>query len=1001
MSIVLRLVLANLRQHPARLLLASAAVIAAACVVVWVTSGYDALLAQFDEFADEYLGRYQLIVVPEVPKRQLMPGGQGAAPIDPKLIDLLRQDPAVAALDPLVQSRVKQVTCVGSSGRSHVSGRAGWHVPPQHSEGRGVATNHTLRSSGRATRSSGNATRPGARRPLFPRVPTLVGTDAAEPPHEMIEGTWLDPARGQPPQGALGAKAARRLGVQAGDEVLVESDAGEFRVKIVGVVAQPSIDAGNRGPRAFFAPMRGPATNALYVPVALAERINGQPATISCVNLALNEGVDAEAFRRRWNARIKQEGFSASVFNPADVETDLREGFSAARVRSQAYAATGISLLAALFIILTTLGMGVDERTRQLAVLRAVALSRGQIAAMIAVESLLLAVVGWVGGLAAGWGLLWIAAHARPELSPGGVSLGPWTVALSGACAVGGALAASILPAWRATRISPLEAMVPRQVARPARLSWIAVAVGLALVVVNPLLVFVVPLADEARYGVYAALGTTSMAIGFVLMAPAAILATERILGPVVAVVMRLDRRLLATQLSSNLWRTLGVTVALSLGLGLFVAIETWGYSMLRPFVPGDWAPDVLVSFTSGGLPEAELENVARTKGVAADRFLPLAVEQPKLADDVTGSRERTSVVRQDNVILIGLDPRRALGGSDPPLDLEFVDGTRQQAIARLARGRGVIVPDHFARTTGLGIGDRFKLIPPEREKGDWLRGTNERGTGKNDAATVPVPLFPEYTIAGVVRLPGWHWMTKFSGLRRRSGRTAAMIFASRENVRRDFALDETNFIWFDLAPGANVDEVGAALRPIAERHRGKRQPVNAQGMWPQAARMFGTDVRITTAEDVRGRINSRASSMIWGMCQLPLVTLLVTSLGVAGAVLASVRARRWEMGVLRTVGLTRFALARLILAEAVLIGLVACVLSLGFGVMAGWCGMGISQYVSFFGGLAPSLVVPWATLSLGLAATLALCLAAALWPAIATGRAEPLRLLQEGRSAI
>ena len=31
----------------------------------------------------------------------------------------------------------------------------------------------------------------------------------------------------------------------------------------------------------------------------------------------------------------------------------------------------------------------------------------------------------------------------------------------------------------------------------------------------------------------------------------------------------------------------------------------------------------------------------------------------------------------------------------------------------------------------------------------------------------------------------------------------------------------------------------------------------------------------------------------------------------------------------------------------------------------------------------------------------LALCLAAALWPAVSTGRAEPLRLLQAGRAAL
>ena len=63
--------------------------------------------------------------------------------------------------------------------------------------------------------------------------------------------------------------------------------------------------------------------------------------------------------------------------------------------------------------------------------------------------------------------------------------------------------------------------------------------------------------------------------------------------------------------------------------------------------------------------------------------------------------------------------------------------------------------------------------------------------------------------------------------------------------------------------------------------------------------------------------------------------------------------------------------------------------------------GTGISQHVSVFGGLAPPLVIPWAQLSVGFGIALGLCLLAALWPAISTGRAEPLRLLQAGRAAM
>jgi putative ABC transport system permease protein len=227
------------------------------------------------------------------------------------------------------------------------------------------------------------------------------------------------------------------------------------------------------------------------------------------------------------------------------------------------------------------------------------------------------------------------------------------------------------------------------------------------------------------------------------------------------------------------------------------------------------------------------------------------------------------------------------------------------------------------------------------------------------------------------------------------------MVFASYDDVRRDFDLKQTNFLWMNIDKNAAVADIGTAMQPIADRNLGQVQPVNAQGSWAFGAKMFGQSLRITTPEEVNTRILSRANDMIWAMCQLPLITLLVTSLGVVNTIMASVRARRWELGVLRALGVTRSAMFRMILVEGLLIGLIACLLSLAFGVLAGWCGTGISQYVSFFGGLPTPLVIPWSKLMFGFSITLALCLAAALWPAFSTGRVEPLKLLQDGRTAM
>lgn len=98
--------------------------------------------------------------------------------------------------------------------------------------------------------------------------------------------------------------------------------------------------------------------------------------------------------------------------------------------------------------------------------------------------------------------------------------------------------------------------------------------------------------------------------------------------------------------------------------------------------------------------------------------------------------------------------------------------------------------------------------------------------------------------------------------------------------------------------------------------------------------------------------------------------------------------------------GLTRFTLFRLILCEAILVGCAACVLSFGFGVLAGYCGTGVTRYVNIRGGQITPLIIPWLQIRIGFLMTLGLCLLGASWPAIRTGFARPLKLLQAGRSA-
>lgn len=994
--LIARLVIAQAIRQPARIVLASLAVIASACAVAWVVSGYEALISQFDENAAKYLGRYDLIVTASGGSPDSIPD------VPAELIASLEQDSAVLEVNPISQSRAS-VTPAKQDG-SDAEGLLGKLV--------------------------------GSKPPVngAPSMdPMIVATRASEGPYEMVDGRWLSDAAATvaEPEGVISRNSAERMGVKVGDKLNVTTIANRVTLTIVGIIEQAPQAAMGGGPRggggggkSARPPRRAadgkqtpttnerptpptagdrgeklatesdekkqpasspssrmgmgiplsftqmPAVAAVYVRPATADLANGYQSSPAVLQIALRDGFDVSAFRKAWDSRLAG---ASTPMRAVDFDS-LREGFehsgSAGQKLSQAYSATALAALAAVFIIFSTLSMGVSERSREFAMLRAIALTRGQIAAIIATESLLLALIGWGGGLLAGWAILSIAATSKPDLFVNGAALGWTCVALTGVAVCSGALGAAILPAWQATRIRPIDAMAPPQTTTVRRWPLIGFILGLVLVSVAPVSVFFLSMEDASRVSFYAMIGYPCLFLGMACLTPAVILACERFLGPLVSHLLRLDPLLVRGQLSTNLWRTLGATLAMASGLALYVSTQTWGYSMLQPFLPGQWLPDAIVGFQPIGLRDDQVNEIARVPGIIAEHTLPLAVEQAP----VEWPDDAPKGMGMDNVTVMGLDPQVALGGTTPRLPLRFVTGNSSDAAEALAGGNSCLISEDYQMKANLKVGDVLRLNPPNRP-----------------GFTV------EYRIAGVVSLPGWQWFTKFSGVRRHFVRTGGIVFADAARARNDFNLgDRTEFFWLDFDGTQPIAKMEAALQKIAELSSGEKFVTAGVGE-VTAYRPFA---RLTATETVREGINRRADGMIWGMSQLPLVTLLITTLAVINTMIASVRARTWEMAILRSIGTTRGELVRLILAEGLLIGIATCLVSLIFGLIAGWCGVGMSRFGGFFGG-PPVFVIPWSQLGFGFGIAVVLSLLAAIWPAIRIGCAKPLALLQAGRAAL
>lgn len=126
-----------------------------------------------------------------------------------------------------------------------------------------------------------------------------------------------------------------------------------------------------------------------------------------------------------------------------------------------------LALVAIASVSLTVAGVGimnvmlvaVAERRREIGLLKAVGVSSGQILAVFVAEAAVLSTVGGLVGLALGWGAVVVFVHVYPSF-PASPPL--WAVVAALTVAVGVGLVFGVLPARRATRLDPVQALAGR-----------------------------------------------------------------------------------------------------------------------------------------------------------------------------------------------------------------------------------------------------------------------------------------------------------------------------------------------------------------------------------------------------------------------------------------------------------------------------------------------------------------------------------------------------------
>jgi putative ABC transport system permease protein len=273
-----------------------------------------------------------------------------------------------------------------------------------------------------------------------------------------------------PDEIAVNATVAEAAGLKVGDRVGVLTLEPKKEFTLVGVW-------GYSGDRKSIG---GVQEVAFTEPVA-QQLMLGQTGVYSSIRVLANEGVTPEALRDRIAATLGA-GYVAKTGDQlaADNAADLQEGLGFFSNILLGFA--GVALFVGIFLILNTFSIIVAQRTRELALMRALGASRRQVINSVLVEAVVIGLIAAVLGLAAGVGVGALLAYLFSSFA-GGLELGTVGVPLAAVVSsfVVGVLVtvvAAVLPALRASRIAPVAAM--QDVATPDRpLTRISVAGGL------------------------------------------------------------------------------------------------------------------------------------------------------------------------------------------------------------------------------------------------------------------------------------------------------------------------------------------------------------------------------------------------------------------------------------------------------------------------------------------------------------------------------------------
>ncbi|MFB4423890.1 ABC transporter permease [Streptomyces sp. QL37] len=375
----------------------------------------------------------------------------------------------------------------------------------------------------------------------------------------------------------------------------------------------------------------------------IAQRLYLRPGEFKDVTVTAAAGASDQRLLDAVKPLLPEDAEAKTGAALADEEAEMTES-GLKSLNSMLLAFAAIALFVGVFLIANTFTMLIAQRTKELALMRAVGASRRQVKRAILLEAgvvgLIASVIGFVLGVGLATGLRSAMGMFGGKIPAGPLVVSPTAVGSAFAVGVLITVFAAWLPARRAAKIPPVAAMSSVHAVATTKSLVVRNSFGAVITLVGSALI-VAGAAQGDENGRWLLGGGAFLAlIGVIVLIPLLSRPVIALARPLLRRVFGVSGKLAAQNAVRNPRRTGATASALAIGLTLVTGISVLGVTLgqaIDKMTTDNIRADYMVSMASGDpLDEAAVTALRKADGVAAAS--PQRSLWPSVGDDVVSA---------------------------------------------------------------------------------------------------------------------------------------------------------------------------------------------------------------------------------------------------------------------------------------------------------------------------------------------------------------------------